>query len=55
MLIARLPSTDNIRPIDPPLGRFTPYAVAFRYPGEDVDPGAPERNEISGWIAEIDR
>jgi len=31
-----------------------PYAVAFRYPGEDLDPSPPERNDITGWITEID-
>jgi HEPN domain-containing protein len=54
MLIDGLTSTDSLRPILAPLGRFTPYAVAFRYPGEDADPGPPEREEVSDWIAEID-
>jgi hypothetical protein len=53
MLIYGLPSTDSLRPILAPLGRFTPYAVAFRYPGEDADPGPPEREEVSDWIKEI--
>jgi hypothetical protein len=26
----------------------------FRYPGEDLDPSPPERNDITDWIAEID-
>ncbi len=53
-LVSRLPPADPIRPVLAPLGRFTPYAVAFRYPGEDLDPSPPERNEITGWITEID-
>jgi len=54
MVIGGLPSTDGLRPILAPLGRFTPYAVAFRYPGEDADPGPPGREEVIDWIAEID-
>jgi hypothetical protein len=29
-------------------------AVAFRYPGEDLDPSPPGRDDIIGWLAEID-
>ena len=47
-LVGRLPPADSIRSALEPLGRFTPYAVAFRYPGEDLDPSPPERNEYHG-------
>jgi hypothetical protein len=53
-LVGRLSPTDRIRPALAPLGRFTPYAVAFRDPGEDLDPSPPERTDITGWITEID-
>ncbi|TMJ44133.1 MAG: HEPN domain-containing protein [Alphaproteobacteria bacterium] len=53
-LVGRLSPADRIRPALEPLGRFTPYAVPFRYPGEDLDPSPPERNDITGWITEID-
>jgi HEPN domain-containing protein len=53
-LVGRLSPVDPIRPVLEPLGRFTPYAVAFRYPGEDLDPSPPERDDITGWIAEIE-
>jgi hypothetical protein len=49
-LVGRLSLADPIRPALEPLGRFTAYAVAFRYPGEDLDPSPPERNDITGWI-----
>jgi HEPN domain-containing protein len=53
-LVGRLSRADPIRPALEPLGRFTPYAIAFRYPGEDLDPSPPERDDITAWIAEID-
>jgi HEPN domain-containing protein len=37
MLFDGLPSNDGLRPILAP-SRFTPYAIAFRYPGEDRMP-----------------
>jgi hypothetical protein len=52
-LVGRLSQADPLRLALEPLGRFTPYAVAFRYPGEDLDPSPPERNDIIGWITEI--
>ena len=51
-LVGRLSLANPIRPALESLGRFTPYAVAFRYPGEDLDPSPPE--QITGWITEID-
>jgi hypothetical protein len=51
---ADCPRADSIRSALEPLGRFAPYAVAFRYPGEDLDPSPPERNDITDWITEID-
>jgi HEPN domain-containing protein len=53
-LVGRLSPADPIRPALEPLGWLTPYAVAFRYPGEDLDPSPPERADITGWITEID-
>jgi hypothetical protein len=53
-LVGRLPPADPIRSALEPLGRFARYAVAFPYPGEDLDPSPPERNDIADWITEID-
>lgn len=53
-LVGRLPPADSIRSVREPLGRLPPYAVAFRYPGEDLDPSPPEPNDITDWITEID-
>ncbi len=38
-----------------PLGRFSPYAIAFRYPTLDPDvlPDPPTRNDILGWLDEL--
>jgi hypothetical protein len=49
ILIDELPSTDSLRPTLAPLGRFTPYAVAFRYPAEDADPGPSEEKSAAGF------
>ena len=53
-LIGRLPEADPSRQTLEDLGRFTPYAVAFRYPGEDLDPSPPSRDDLTGWMAEIE-
>src|SRR5229473_1340416 len=37
-LVGRLLQSDSSRQFLEALGRFPPYAVAFRYPGEDLDP-----------------
>lgn len=38
-----------------PLGRFSPYAIAFRYRTLDPDvlPDPPTRNDILGWLDEL--
>jgi HEPN domain-containing protein len=36
------------------LERFTVFAFAFRYPGEDVSQPLPTSAEIDRWIAEIE-
>jgi HEPN domain-containing protein len=36
------------------LGRLTPYAIAFRYPGEDTDPEFPDAAEIASWVIDIE-
>jgi hypothetical protein len=36
------------------LQQFTPFAFAFRYPGEDVPEPEPSRPEIDAWIGEIE-
>jgi HEPN domain-containing protein len=53
-LIGRLPQADPSQPILRTLGRFTPYAIAFRYPGEDIDPSPPSRDDLLIWIGEVD-
>jgi HEPN domain-containing protein len=37
------------------LRRFTPFAFAFRYPGEDVPEPEPSRIQIDAWIGEIEK
>ena len=35
------------------LGRFTPYATTFRYPGDDGELSEPSLEDIEAWIDEI--
>ena len=38
------------------LGRFTPYAIAYRYPAPDpeVFPDLPAREDILSWLGELE-
>ena len=36
------------------LTRFTAYAIAFHYPGEDVGAPIPTTADIDAWVAEIE-
>ncbi|HXQ68286.1 MAG TPA: HEPN domain-containing protein [Alphaproteobacteria bacterium] len=53
-LADRLSSADRSRFALASLGRLTPYAIAFRYPEEDLEPSIPGRDEIVSWISEIE-
>ena len=56
-LIDLLPEGHRLRPQLEPLGRFSPYAIAFRYPVLDPDvlPYDPARDEILTWLGKFDR
>lgn len=55
-LIELLPAGHGLNPQLEPLGRFSPYAIAFRYPALDPDvlPDEPARDEILAWLRELD-
>lgn len=54
-LIDLLPSDHLLKLELEPLGRFSPYAIAFRYPTLDPDvlPDSPTHNDILGWLDEL--
>lgn len=56
-LLDLLPSEHGLRVVLTPLGRFTPYAVAYRYPVPDpyVLPDCPTPAEVSAWLDELER
>ena len=55
-LIDLLPSGHRFADALRPLGRFTPYAIAFRYPIQDPDaiPEPPDGEEVLEWLEEIE-
>ncbi|WP_448207889.1 HEPN domain-containing protein [Azospirillum sp. sgz302134] len=55
-LIDRIPVENPLLPILRPLGRFTEFVAALRYPGPgpfDDPPDEPSLDEVSSWLAEI--
>ncbi len=56
-LIDLLPADHPLKTELEPLGRFSPYAIAYRYPVQDPDilPEQPTRNEIVAWLEELDQ
>lgn len=53
-LVEQLPSNAPMRDRLARLQRLTVYAVAFRYPGEDVPEPEPTSAAVDVWIAEIE-
>jgi len=54
-LMQLVPVTVPIRDVLVPLARFTPYATAYRYPGEAADlSDDPTAEDIASWLAEIE-
>ncbi len=56
-LVDLLPSEHELRGALVPLGRFTPYAIAYRYPVADPDvlPDVPAPDEVTAWLEELER
>lgn len=54
-LIDLLPLRHPLKSELEPLGRFSPYAIAFRYPTLDPDvlPDPPTKSEILSWLDDL--
>ena len=56
-LVDLLPGQHALREALVPLGRLTPYAIAYRYPMPDPDvlPDIPTPGEITEWLDDLER
>jgi hypothetical protein len=56
-LVDLLPPNHPLKQALAPLGRLTPYAIAYRYPMPDPDiaPDIPTPAEISEWLDDLER
>lgn len=56
VLVGLAPASSPVAALLAPLARFTPYATAYRYPGDDPLGAPPSLSveEVAGWVKEIE-